>query len=177
MFSSRSIAVFLCGKKMDTARIEMKRREALVVHRMTSLWLPLPKATICILDGAWEPFWHWKKNCEATFEIQNSEIKLIFTLISFPFNISDLLHSSGKIIRGIIISSLLQTEAANGCVKDYMEIRDGPTIASPVLKRSCGSQKKIQSVSSGNTMLLHLHTDGSNHYRGFFAIHSGNVSK
>lgn len=70
----------------------------------------------------------------------------------------------------------MQVEQENGCPNDFVEIRDGSTLGSPLMIRLCGAtlaSDKSLYLSGGNTLLVHLHTDSNNNHRGFIASHTG----
>ncbi|XP_048589519.1 fibulin-2 [Nematostella vectensis] len=77
------------------------------------------------------------------------------------------------------LSSLLesQSEQLAGCPKDYIEIRHGNNVTSPLLRpRICDAEvtSDLQEMTSNSTtLLIHLHTDISGGNRGFLLLHQG----
>ena len=54
-----------------------------------------------------------------------------------------------------------------------MEIRDGNSSASPLLKKLCYRfEDKPRVVSNGTSMFIRFHSDGIKHYRGFRAAYT-----
>ena len=54
------------------------------------------------------------------------------------------------------------------CFADWLEVRDGDDSTSNVIgKKLCGSKLPSTIISSGNTMFIHFHSDGSLEYSGF----------
>ena len=60
-------------------------------------------------------------------------------------------------------------ETGSGCPYDFVEIRDGSSASGRVLGKYCGSGRPPRIVSSGNSMRVHFHSDGSQSYQGFSA--------
>ncbi|MEE6490723.1 hypothetical protein FKM82_015979 [Ascaphus truei] len=58
------------------------------------------------------------------------------------------------------------------CRLDYLSIFDGDNSASPLLFHSCGNVAVPIQVSTGNSMLIHFHTDRYIEYRGFKASYT-----
>ncbi|XP_075463569.1 embryonic protein UVS.2-like [Ascaphus truei] len=69
------------------------------------------------------------------------------------------------------ISDFFLENAAN-CRFDYLSIFDGDSPASPLLFHSCGEKAVPIQVSTGNSMLLYLHTDNFLNRRGFKASYT-----
>ncbi|XP_075463576.1 embryonic protein UVS.2-like isoform X1 [Ascaphus truei] len=69
------------------------------------------------------------------------------------------------------ISDFFLENAAN-CRFDYLSIFDGDNPASPLLFHSCGNVAVPIQVSTGNSMLLYLHSDGDKQERGFKASYT-----
>lgn len=71
-----------------------------------------------------------------------------------------------------------QTETERGCPYDYVEIRDGATSDSPLLRgKLCGTQppKPNEFHSTGTSLYVLMHSDSStNTNRGFSAAFKGN---
>ncbi|CAG9855331.1 unnamed protein product [Phyllotreta striolata] len=61
-------------------------------------------------------------------------------------------------------------ENHDNCVYDYVEIRDGLTSDSPILKVYCGHKIPPDTISSSNEMLVKFVSDGSVQKTGFSAI-------
>ncbi|EDO39003.1 predicted protein [Nematostella vectensis] len=70
-----------------------------------------------------------------------------------------------------------QSEQLAGCPKDYIEIRHGNNVTSPLLRpRICDAEvtSDLQEMTSNSTtLLIHLHTDISGGNRGFLLLHQG----
>ena len=61
-----------------------------------------------------------------------------------------------------------EIESHSSCSYDYLEIRDGPSADSPLIgSRICGSTAPQPIQSTGNSMTLIFHTDGSVTKTGF----------
>ena len=61
-----------------------------------------------------------------------------------------------------------EIESHSSCVWDYLEARDGPSADSPVIgSKLCGSTAPAPIQSTGNSMTLIFHTDGSVTRTGF----------
>ena len=59
-------------------------------------------------------------------------------------------------------------ESSSTCSYDYLQIRDGDTESANLIGSNlCGDQIPNQIVSSGNTMYMYFHTDGSTVRSGF----------
>ncbi|KAM9367021.1 inactive serine protease PAMR1 [Symphorus nematophorus] len=63
--------------------------------------------------------------------------------------------------------SLLSLESYHNCRYDYVEVRDGDGLSSPVIGRFCGDQLPPPIKSSGNTMHILFTSDGYNNFDGF----------
>ncbi|KAJ8980749.1 hypothetical protein NQ317_013754 [Molorchus minor] len=61
-------------------------------------------------------------------------------------------------------------ENHDGCVYDYIEIRDGLTLDSPILKVYCGHKVPADVISSSNNMLVKFVSDSSVQKGGFSAM-------
>ena len=58
------------------------------------------------------------------------------------------------------------------CQFDYVEIRDGNSSTSPLLKKLCGDDKDgYRIVFKGPSMFIHFHADSSFHLKGFLAVY------
>ena len=62
-----------------------------------------------------------------------------------------------------------EIESHDSCNYDYIEVRDGPSVDSNLIgnERLCGSTAPAPIQSTGNTMTLIFHTDGSFTKTGF----------
>ena len=57
------------------------------------------------------------------------------------------------------------------CKDNYLEIRDGFSSTSPVLKKICNPSKEIHVVSNGNVVLINMKvTDAGRRWRGIYAV-------
>ncbi|XP_073319922.1 inactive serine protease PAMR1 [Pagrus major] len=63
--------------------------------------------------------------------------------------------------------SLLSLESDHNCRYDYVEVRDGDTLNSPVIGRFCGDQLPRPIKSSGNVLHILFTSDGYNNFDGF----------
>lgn len=63
--------------------------------------------------------------------------------------------------------SLLSLEADHSCRYDYVELRDGDSLNSPVIGRFCGNQLPQPIKSSGNVLHILFTSDGYNNFDGF----------
>ncbi|XP_037645580.1 inactive serine protease PAMR1-like [Sebastes umbrosus] len=63
--------------------------------------------------------------------------------------------------------SLLSLEADHNCRYDYVEVRDGDDLSSPVIGRYCGDQLPPPIESSGNLLHILFSSDGYNNFDGF----------
>lgn len=62
--------------------------------------------------------------------------------------------------------SMISLESDHSCRYDYVEVRDGDSLTSPVIGRYCGDESPSPIRSSGNSRFV---SDGYNNYDGFFA--------
>ncbi|XP_032823349.2 astacin-like metalloendopeptidase [Petromyzon marinus] len=58
------------------------------------------------------------------------------------------------------------------CPYDYVAAYNGPGLSSPQIGKYCGSKPSFTVTSSGNYMVIQLHTDGTQVYPGFMASYS-----
>ncbi|XP_051539012.1 inactive serine protease PAMR1 [Myxocyprinus asiaticus] len=65
--------------------------------------------------------------------------------------------------------SMLSLESDHSCRYDYVEVRDGDSLKSPVIGRYCGDESPSPIRSSGNSLHIRFVSDGYNNYDGFFA--------
>ncbi|XP_071345470.1 inactive serine protease PAMR1 [Trachinotus anak] len=63
--------------------------------------------------------------------------------------------------------SLLSLESDHNCRYDYVEVRDGNDLSSPVIGRFCGDQLPPPIKSSGNFLHILFTSDGYNNFDGF----------
>ncbi|XP_045889179.1 inactive serine protease PAMR1-like [Micropterus dolomieu] len=63
--------------------------------------------------------------------------------------------------------SLLSLESDHNCRYDYVEVRDGNDLSSPVIGRFCGDQLPPPVKSSGNLLHILFTSDGYNNFDGF----------
>lgn len=64
---------------------------------------------------------------------------------------------------------MLNLEFDHSCRYDYVEVRDGDSMDSPVIGRYCGSDDLPPIISSGNSLRIRFVSDGYNNFDGFFA--------
>ena len=60
----------------------------------------------------------------------------------------------------------------SNCPYDFLEIRDGNTLSSPLITKACGSLGYFYMYSSGRFLLLRFRTDGSVQASGFAGYYS-----
>lgn len=65
--------------------------------------------------------------------------------------------------------SMISLEDDHSCQYDYVEVRDGDSLKSPVIGRYCGDESPPPIRSSGNSLHILFVSDGYNNYDGFFA--------
>ncbi|XP_044059308.1 inactive serine protease PAMR1 isoform X1 [Siniperca chuatsi] len=63
--------------------------------------------------------------------------------------------------------SMLSLESDHNCRYDYVEVRDGNDLSSPVIGRFCGDQLPPPVKSSGNLLHILFTSDGYNNFEGF----------
>ncbi|XP_070691725.1 inactive serine protease PAMR1 [Pempheris klunzingeri] len=63
--------------------------------------------------------------------------------------------------------SLLSLESDHNCRYDYVEVRDGEDLSSPVIGRFCGDQLPPPVKSSGSLLHILFTSDGYNNFDGF----------
>ena len=56
------------------------------------------------------------------------------------------------------------------CQYDYVEVRDGDSIDSRIIKRFCGNDRPPPVRSSGSSLHVLFQSDGSKNFDGFHAI-------
>ncbi|XP_061417643.1 astacin-like metalloendopeptidase [Lethenteron reissneri] len=62
------------------------------------------------------------------------------------------------------------------CPYDFVAAYNGPGTSSPQIGKYCGSKQSFTVKSSGNYMVIQLHTDGTQVYPGFMASYSRTLS-
>lgn len=65
---------------------------------------------------------------------------------------------------------LLSLESDHNCGYDYVEVRDGDSLSSPVIGRFCGDQLPPPIKSSGSALHILFSSDGYNNFDGFVLI-------
>nr|XP_045013443.1 inactive serine protease PAMR1 isoform X1 [Jaculus jaculus] len=65
---------------------------------------------------------------------------------------------------------MLSLEFDYMCQYDYVEIRDGDNSDSPIIKRFCGNERPAPIRSTGSSLHVLFHSDGSKNFDGFHAI-------
>lgn len=65
---------------------------------------------------------------------------------------------------------LLSLESDHKCGYDYVEVRDGEDLSSPVIGRFCGDQLPPPIRSSGSAVHILFSSDGYNNFNGFVLI-------
>uniref|UniRef100_H3CW44 Peptidase domain containing associated with muscle regeneration 1a n=1 Tax=Tetraodon nigroviridis TaxID=99883 RepID=H3CW44_TETNG len=65
---------------------------------------------------------------------------------------------------------LLSLESDHSCGYDYVEVRDGDGLNSPVIGRFCGDQLPPPIKSSGSALRILFSSDGYNNFNGFVLI-------
>lgn len=65
---------------------------------------------------------------------------------------------------------LLSLEPDHNCGYDYVEVRDGDGLSSPVIGRFCGDQLPPPIKSSGSVLHILFSSDGYNNFNGFVLI-------
>ena len=94
---------------------------------------------------------------------------------NYPQNYGDNADCSWKITAppsyGVVALQFdsLETE---GCSYDYVEIRDGDSSASPLLKKLCGTRKSpFRVISNGPSLFVRFRSDRSESDKGFRAVY------
>lgn len=108
-----------------------------------------------------------------------------FTSPGYPHGVSNLKDTQeciwtievdkGKVISIVFSAFDVRTlNLNNRCAEDYVEIINGPDIASPSLGKFCGKEPKVpvSMRSTGNNMVLKLHRSISSVGVGFFATYT-----
>ncbi|XP_062405884.1 inactive serine protease PAMR1 [Sardina pilchardus] len=92
------------------------------------------------------------------------------TMESYPINAK--CEWTVYVNRGLTIDlrfSMLDLEFDHNCRYDYVEVRDGDRMDSPLIGRYCGSESPPPIISSRNSLRIHFVSDGYNNFDGFFA--------
>uniref|UniRef100_A0A8D2L6J1 Inactive serine protease PAMR1 n=1 Tax=Varanus komodoensis TaxID=61221 RepID=A0A8D2L6J1_VARKO len=66
--------------------------------------------------------------------------------------------------------AMLSLEFDYMCQYDYIEVRDGDTVDSRIIKRFCGNDRPLPIRSTGSSLHVLFHSDGSKNFDGFHAI-------
>ncbi|KAM5125488.1 inactive serine protease PAMR1-like isoform 2-T2 [Callospermophilus lateralis] len=66
---------------------------------------------------------------------------------------------------------MLSLEFDYMCQYDYVEVRDGDSRDSPIIKRFCGNERPAPIRSMGSSLHIFFHLDGSKNFDGFHAIY------
>lgn len=65
---------------------------------------------------------------------------------------------------------MLSLEFDYMCQYDYVEVRDGDNSDSPIIKRFCGNERPAPIRSTGSSLHVLFHSDGSKNFDGFHAV-------
>ncbi|KAL8169698.1 UNVERIFIED_CONTAM: Inactive serine protease pamr1 [Gekko kuhli] len=65
---------------------------------------------------------------------------------------------------------MLSLEFDYMCQYDYVEIRDGDSVDNRIIKRFCGNDRPPPIRSTGASLHVLFHSDGSKNFDGFHAI-------
>lgn len=79
-------------------------------------------------------------------------------------------HKSQSKITSLLLHCrflLLSLESDHKCRYDYVEVRNGDGLSSPVIGRFCGDQLPPPITSSGNSLHILFISDGYNNFDGF----------
>ncbi|NXX84273.1 PAMR1 protease, partial [Urocolius indicus] len=66
--------------------------------------------------------------------------------------------------------SMLSLEFDYMCQYDYVEIRDGDNLDSPIIKKFCGNERPSPIRSTGSSLHVLFQSDGSKNFDGFHAV-------
>lgn len=89
------------------------------------------------------------------------------------------LYVSAKHLRDLLFIVRVNLPKQTTCDADYLEIKDGDSLESPLIARYCGDVPYTELSSSGTRVLLHFVSDGVNDVaqRGFQLQHIGESKK
>jgi len=74
--------------------------------------------------------------------------------------------------------NVFSLQSCRDCSCDYVEVRDGPSLVSPLIGRYCGNRTEpIRVVSSDAYLFVYFKTDSSASERGFNARYAQTTSK
>lgn len=65
---------------------------------------------------------------------------------------------------------MLSLEFDYMCQYDYVEVRDGDSSDSQIIRRFCGNERPAPIRSSGSSLHVLFHSDGSKNFDGFHAV-------
>lgn len=65
---------------------------------------------------------------------------------------------------------MLSLEFDYMCQYDYVEVRDGDNSDGQIIKRFCGNERPAPIRSTGSSLHVLFHSDGSKNFDGFHAI-------
>lgn len=65
---------------------------------------------------------------------------------------------------------MLSLEFDYMCQYDYVEVRDGENSDSQIIKRFCGNERPAPIRSTGSSLHILFHSDGSKNFDGFHAV-------
>lgn len=65
---------------------------------------------------------------------------------------------------------MLSLEFDYMCQYDYVEVRDGDSVDSKLIKRFCGNDRPLPIRSTGSSLHVLFHSDGSKNFDGFHAV-------
>ncbi|KAG8125945.1 hypothetical protein E2320_021022, partial [Naja naja] len=66
--------------------------------------------------------------------------------------------------------AMLSVEFDYMCQYDYVEVRDGDSVDSKLIKRFCGNDRPLPIRSTGSSLHVLFHSDGSKNFDGFHAV-------
>jgi cubilin len=88
---------------------------------------------------------------------------------SYPSNKDCQWTITSVISSQVIVLKMLdfELETSSSCIYDYVTIDDGSNALAPTILKTCGSQSNKLFISSGPSMTVEFHSDGSDNFRGF----------
>lgn len=112
--------------------------------------------------------------CDWTLQVSNG---LAMEFRQFPFglwhNVKLTYYRIPLLFKGMFCIfyrfMMLNLEFDHRCRYDFVELRDGDSIQSPLIGRYCGDKIPPPIRSSGNSLHIHFVSDGYNNYDGFSA--------